>query len=130
MTYRRVVLVAVVTALTFGFSCGDDDESDTTTTTSTPSATSLGVTTTAASPGATSTKPPPATTTGATIAPATPDFGDDCQLGGLPDCIDPDGDGQGTYLKGGAACMANLPSAPELCSDLDGDGTAGYPDSG
>jgi hypothetical protein len=53
-----------------------------------------------------------------------------CSLGSYPDCIDPDGDGQGTYLIGGAECMADLNLAPSLCEDLDGDGRAGYPDSG
>jgi hypothetical protein len=53
-----------------------------------------------------------------------------CTLGSSPDCIDPDGDGQGVYLLGGAQCMATFPDSPGLCSDLDGDGHAGYPDSG
>ena len=43
--------------------------------------------------------------------------------------VDPDGSGQYVYLIGGAACMAG-PLAGPLCSDLDGDGRAGYPDSG
>ncbi|HMJ74755.1 MAG TPA: hypothetical protein VK507_02225 [Iamia sp.] len=55
--------------------------------------------------------------------------GDPCSLEeGSPDCIDPDGDGEGVYLLGGAACVAGAPD-PSSCADLDGDGYAGYPDS-
>jgi hypothetical protein len=95
--------------------CADDDDVDTSATT-----------TTAAEESAT-TAPMTATTSGeAGLAP-----GDPCSLEeGIPDCIDPDGDGEGTYLLGGADCMAALASDPGLCEDLDGDGRAGYPDSG
>jgi hypothetical protein len=61
---------------------------------------------------------------------STPGYGDACALGSLPDCIDPNGDGQGTYLRGGGDCVRRSAESPELCNDLDGDGTAGYPDSG
>ncbi len=54
--------------------------------------------------------------------------GQPCSLGSDYDCIDPDGDGQGVYLIGGGDCMATIGGG--LCSDLDGDGYAGYPDSG
>ncbi|HEX7131978.1 MAG TPA: hypothetical protein VF228_05350, partial [Iamia sp.] len=55
--------------------------------------------------------------------------GDPCSLEeGSPDCIDPDGDGEGVYLLGGADCVASAPDV-SLCEDLDGDGYAGYPDS-
>jgi hypothetical protein len=55
--------------------------------------------------------------------------GDPCSLEeGSPDCIDPDGDGEGVYLLGGADCVASAPDVA-LCADLDGDGYAGYPDS-
>ena len=67
-------------------------------------------------------------TTGSTAPKLVP--GAACALGSSPDCIDPDGDGQGVYLLGGAQCMAAFPDSPDLCSDLDGDGRAGYPDSG
>jgi hypothetical protein len=40
------------------------------------------------------------------------------------------GEGQGTYLLYGADCMATFADSPGLCNDLDGDGIAGYPDSG
>ena len=48
----------------------------------------------------------------------------------MPDCIDPDGDGQYVYLIGGADCIDNNPGNPAICEDLDGDGQAGYPDGG
>ena len=55
--------------------------------------------------------------------------GDPCSLEeGSPDCIDPDGDGEGVYLLGGADCVAMYADA-SFCADLDGDGYAGYPDS-
>jgi hypothetical protein len=55
--------------------------------------------------------------------------GDPCSLEeGSPDCIDPDGDGEGVYLLGGADCVASAPDVAS-CEDLDGDGYAGYPDS-
>lgn len=56
--------------------------------------------------------------------------GQPCELGSHPDCVDPDGDGQATYLIGGAQCIASFPESPGICSDLDGDGYAGYPDTG
>lgn len=76
------------------------------------------------------TAPPTSTAPPATTAPPAPSPGSTCALGSDPDCIDTDGDGSGTYLTGGAECMASFPDSPGLCSDLDGDGNAGYPDSG
>lgn len=67
----------------------------------------------------------PPTTTAPALVPGAP-----CSLGSHPDCIDPDGDGVGTYLLLGADCMATFPDAPQLCVDVDQDGIAGYPDSG
>lgn len=52
-----------------------------------------------------------------------------CNKGSHPDCIDPDGDGKYEYLKNGERCMKELGDSG-LCSDLDDDGIAGYPDSG
>ena len=106
---------------------GDDDvESGTTTT--------AGAVTTTTAPGTGTSGPAPTGRRRATAVPdatATPqNYGDACALGSLPDCIDPDGDGQGTYLQGGADCVRRFADSPELCNDLDGDGTAGYPDSG
>lgn len=68
----------------------------------------------------------------ATTAPpaTTPTPGQPCALGTDPDCIDPDQDGEGVYLVGGASCIESFPDSPGLCSDNDGDGAAGYPDSG
>jgi hypothetical protein len=55
--------------------------------------------------------------------------GQPCVAGSDPDCIDPFADGDFVYLVGGAACMAGPLGGP-ACADLDGDGRAGYPDSG
>lgn len=80
--------------------------------------------------GPTSTSPTTATpsTSQDEVNSADPGFGDPCSLEeGLPDCIDPEGDGTGTYLQGGADCVNANPD-PQVCADLDGDGTAGYPD--
>jgi hypothetical protein len=61
--------------------------------------------------------------TGTDLAP-----GDPCSLEeGVADCIDPDGDGEGTYLTDGDECAATAPDI-SVCEDLDGDGVAGYPD--
>lgn len=57
-------------------------------------------------------------------------YGSPCTAGSHRDCIDPEGDGQYTYLEGGGDCMTTFRESPGLCSDLDGDGRAGYPDSG
>ncbi|MEZ0449028.1 hypothetical protein [Cellulomonas sp. ICMP 17802] len=53
---------------------------------------------------------------------------------GSPDCTDATGADDGTfrYIEGYADCVADLGAAEAhgLCTDLDGDGRAGYPDSG
>lgn len=122
--------------------CGSSGSDQPTSTTSGPTTTEAVTTTEAAtttegpttSEAATTTAAPAATTT-AVEAPTTTSMsaglepGDPCSLEeGVPDCIDPDGDGEGTYLIAGADCIANNPD-PSLCTDLDGDGYAGYPDS-
>ncbi len=68
---------------------------------------------------------------GQTVPPTTVPLvpGQPCTPGSSPDCISPEGDGQYVYLIGGAKCMASPIGGP-LCSDLDGDGNAGYPDAG
>ena len=71
------------------------------------------------------TVPPSTSTTAPALVPGQP-----CTPGSSPDCIDPLGDGSYVYLLGGAACMADPIIGGPLCSDLDGDGNAGYPDSG
>lgn len=110
---------------------------DTSTTSSTTTSTSTAVTSTTTAPSTTTTPPttaPPTTTPPTTTQtePTDPALvpGSSCTLGSHPDCIDPDGDGVGTYLQFGAECMAAWPESPGLCSDLDQDGVAGYPDSG
>ena len=66
-----------------------------------------------------------------TSPPSTaPPYGSPCRAGSHPDCIDPEGDGEFEYLEGGADCLRKLGAGSGLCSDLDGDGRAGYPDSG
>lgn len=75
------------------------------------------------------TTPTPTTAETTTTPPPVLTPGQPCTPGSDRDCVDPDGDGTYQYLIGGADCMAGIPSAPELCSDLDGDGHAGYPDS-
>lgn len=71
--------------------------------------------------------PPEPVTTVPELVPGAP-----CQLGSHPDCIDPAGEGRGTYLLHGADCMRDLGAIglAEMCVDADGDGVAGYPDSG
>ncbi|MDQ0375335.1 hypothetical protein [Cellulomonas humilata] len=61
--------------------------------------------------------------------------GDPCDpAAGSPDCTDATGmDGSGyRYVEGYADCVARFGAdeAYGLCTDLDGDGRAGYPDSG
>lgn len=129
-------LVAAVALVLAG--CSDDggDEatdagsSDTTVTTAAPDSSE----TTAGEPvDGTTTTPPGSETTGTTeVVPGEPDPGlapgDPCSLtDGVPDCIDPDGDGEGTYLIGGDQCAAEAPDI-SICEDLDQDGNAGYPD--
>ena len=108
-----------------------------TTTTSTvpttPAPTTPQPTTTASTTVPPPTEPAPTTEPPQTEPPPTEPAlvpGGSCALGSHPDCIDPDGDGAGTYLLFGADCMADFPDSPGLCSDLNRDGIAGYPDSG
>ena len=77
-------------------------------------------------------KPAPPTTRSAT-PPAKPTLipGQACDLrAGVRDCINPEGRRIGTYLIGGGDCMRTFRSTPSLCTDRDGDGHAGYADSG
>jgi hypothetical protein len=110
-----VRLVAVPALLLAGAACDDGDSGGTGSTTTSAAATS---TTTAASSTSSA-------TTATTLAP----YGSACAKGSHPDCIDPDGDGKYELLKNGAQCMQRLGDSG-LCSDLDGDGVAGYPDRG
>jgi hypothetical protein len=83
--------------------------------------------------------PVAATATESTPSPTAPTPtlapGDLCDpADGSPDCTDATGagDGQYRYIEGYADCVADLGTAEAhgLCTDLDGDGRAGYPDSG
>lgn len=125
MTIGAVVaaLVAVGVIAVLALRDGDDDASTTGPSTSTSTVDSTSTSSSSSTSISTNTS-----TTASTAASLVP--GAACSLGSSPDCIDPDQDGQGVYLIGGASCMAAFPESPGLCSDLDGDGRAGYPDSG
>ena len=115
---------------------GDDEAADSSTTVvataSDASSTTADATTTTTTEPSTTTTTTPRTTTTTATATTVPAYGSSCVLGSHPDCIDPEGDGQGTFLQGGAACMAEMAPTlgPGICTDLDGDGRAGYPDAG
>ena len=113
-------LLGVVATLAFvlvGASCDDGDSGGTVSTTTSTTAAPTSTTTAASS------------TTSATTPTTQPPYGSACAKGSHPDCVDPDSDGQYEYLKNGARCMNGMGDSG-LCSDLDGDGVAGYPDSG
>lgn len=121
------ITAALAAALAVSPACGDDDTTGATTTregSATSTTVSERTTDVPVDVGSSTT----VGTTSSTVV--HPEPGSACELGSDPDCIDPDGDGDGTYLIGGAECMAALVDAPSLCADLDGDGRAGYPDSG
>jgi len=89
-------------------------------------------------PTPTPTRPTPSPTGTSTPSPSpspTLEPGDPCDpADGSPDCTDATGtdDGEFRYVEGYAQCVADLGSdeAYGLCTDLDGDGRAGYADSG
>jgi hypothetical protein len=123
-TVRIGVAVAVAAVLLAGCSgsSGGSEPSVASTTT-----TKVAVTTTAPKP--TTTAAGKTTTTKATGTTTEPsnglEPGDACSLEeGSPDCIDTDDDGEGTYLIGGADCIATA-SEPAVCDDTDGNGLAG-----
>lgn len=127
--------VGVGMLLVAGCGSGGSEEATTTTKAATTSTEADDATTTTTDATTTTAAGDPTTTTKAGEPTTTVDShglepGDPCSLEeGVPDCIDPDGDGQGEYLIGGADCIANSPG-PGACADLDGDGKAGYPDAG
>lgn len=88
------------------------------------------------SPAPSSTAPvDPASTSTPATSPPTPALrpGDPCDpADGSPDCTDATADGQFRYVEGYADCVATFgeEQAYGLCTDLDGDGIAGYPDAG
>jgi hypothetical protein len=127
-----IALVAVTALVLAG--CGSDDgdestegESTTETTAATATDSDPGSTEGSSTESTTSSTPEGGeTTTSEVVSALSP--GDPCSLEeGLPDCIDPDGDGEGTYLVDGSDCAATAPDI-SVCEDLDGDGVAGYPD--
>ena len=127
------MLAAVGLVVVFLAGCGSsgsDQDGTTTTTKAETVTTTTAVTTTSTADVTTTTKAAATTTTDPSVDPETGlKPGDACSLEeGHPDCIDPDGDGEGTYLIAGNDCIASAPD-PALCTDLDGDGYAGYPDS-
>lgn len=115
---RRVGVGCAVAIVLLAASCGDDSSSsDSTTSTSAPAPTTSDPTT---SEPTTTTIP-----TAPTVAALQP--GDPCSPEeGLADCTDQSSDGTYRYIVGYAQCEAE----GGLCVDLDGDGYAGYPDSG
>ena len=97
-----------------------------------PTASEASAPTTPAAP-ATTTPPAPAPAPSATAAPPTPAPGEPCDpADGSPDCTNATGDGAFRYVEGYADCVATFgpEEAYSLCTDLEGDGRAGYPDSG
>lgn len=82
------------------------------------------------------TTPPPPTTPAAPTpgvpTPAVPAPGEPCDpADGSPDCTDASVDGTFRQITGYADCVGALgpDEAHGMCTDLDGDGAAGYPDS-
>jgi molecular chaperone DnaK len=129
-----------------GVAAPGDGRAATTTTTAAPTtSTTVTVTTTTTAdlaPGpttpddeatratATSLAQSPATTTIPTTT-TTPAPGSPCDpASGLPDCTDASADGTFRIVSGYADCVAAVGEDGGICTDLDGDGLAGYPDSG
>jgi len=82
------------------------------------------------------TTPPPPTTPAAPTpgvpTPAVPAPGEPCDpADGSPDCTDASVDGTFRQITGYADCVGALgpDEAHGMCTDLDGDGAVGYPDS-
>ena len=117
---RARALVAVLFVLVSA-SCGGDGGGSAASTTTSAAAATTTAPATSTTVAAGSTTAPPST---------APPYGSPCRAGSHPDCIDPDGDGRYEYLRGGAECIKAVGVDSGLCSDLDGDGRAGYPDSG
>jgi len=71
-----------------------------------------------------------------TFPPTSPDVGgggpgDPCDpAAGDPDCTDNTVDGSFRIVEGFAQCVADFDGDTGICTDLDGDGYAMYPDSG
>jgi len=116
---RRVLLTGVLVVGSLAACSSDSDESPVGSSSTTVAETS------STDVVSTDTVAPTAPTNGeADLVPGQP-----CALGSHVDCVDLDGDGEGTYLVNGGDCLEN-PQDYIACEDLDGDGYAGYPDSG
>ncbi|HKH03675.1 MAG TPA: Hsp70 family protein [Acidimicrobiales bacterium] len=75
------------------------------------------------------TETPPTTPTPTETQPPGP--GEPCDPDdGDPDCTTDSGEGTSRIVEGWNDCVVDTGEAGGLCSDLDGDGYAGYPDSG
>ena len=101
-----------------------------------PAPTASPTTAPTASTSVTSVPTPSATPTADTSSGPTPRTllpGDSCDpADGSPDCTDATADSEFRYIEGYAECVASFSTDESygLCTDLDGDGYAGYPDSG
>jgi molecular chaperone DnaK len=125
---------------------GEDDARTTTSTTAAPttSTTAPETTTTSAdsaqgpvgpgddaTPATATSQPPPAASTTTQTTVTTPTPGSPCDpASGNPDCTDATADSTFRIVSGYADCVASVGEAGGICTDLDGDGQAGYPDSG
>ena len=77
--------------------------------------------------------PTPSATPTVDPTPRAPLPGESCDpADGSPDCTDATADSQFRYIEGYADCVSTFTTDERygLCTDLDGDGRAGYPDSG
>lgn len=125
---RVGVALAMAALLLAGCSGSSGGGSDAPATTSTTTKAAVTTTTSAATTTAgptTTTKPGTTTSTTAAEPSNGLEPGDPCSIEeGSPDCIDTDDDGEGTYLIGGADCIATA-ADPAVCEDTDGNGLAG-----
>jgi hypothetical protein len=119
-----------------GVTTTTDPTTSTTPTTAEATTTTTAETTAATAEAATQETVESTQTTGTTASrtPATeptPGPGSPCNpADGNPDCTDASGDGSFRIVSGYADCIAAAGETSGICTDLDGDGQAGYPDSG
>jgi hypothetical protein len=128
----RALVLASVLVVVLG-ACSDDESSSPTTSAATAPATTSVPSTSAPTTAAPTTVTAPPSSTAAPSTTIAYDPGEACTLGTNPDCIDPNEAGEGIYLIGGADCMSAArqnDSSTAICTDLDRDGRAGYPDRG
>src|SRR4051794_24130722 len=119
-TLAALGALALAGVLLVGCGSSDSGSADKTTTTAKPAATTTTAASTTSGPNTTMATAPSTTAGGATTTTAPSNGlkpGDECSLEeGSADCIDPEGDGTGVYLIGGADCIASSPD-PALCAD-------------